>query len=317
MQGMPSHFCWSRTDNSLAGERMMPPSISIVTPSFNQGQFIERTIQSVLTQGLDNLEYFIIDGGSTDETLEIIKRYQDRLSFISEKDKGQTDAVNKGITATTGDIIGWLNSDDIYYSGALSSVLGYFAVHPDADVVYGDACHIDENDQILEPYYTEDWNYERLKEVCFLCQPAVFFRRRLVTRAGLLDQHLSYCMDYEYWLRLGALTPFARIRNVLAGSRMYQSNKTLGARVPVHREVNDMLLQRMGDVPDQWIYAYAHVVVEGKGLTRGTAIQNLKFIWVLIGVTLVSFFRWKRHVPLSAIKTMINWIAGSFQRFLK
>jgi hypothetical protein len=73
----------------------------------------------------------------------------------------------------------------------------------------------------------------------------------------------------------------------------------------------------MGDVPDQWIYAYAHVVVEGKGLTRGTAIQNLKFIWVLIGVTLVSFFRWKRHVPLSAIKTMINWIAGSFQRFLK
>lgn len=294
----------------------MQPAISIVTPSFNQGQFIKRTIQSVLTQGIDNLEYFIADGGSTDDTLEIIKRYQDRLSFISEKDKGQTDAVNKGITATTGDIIGWLNSDDIYYPGALSLVLRYFETHPDADAVYGDALHIDENDRVLGPYYTEDWNYERLKEVCFLCQPAVFFRRRLVTRAGLLDQRLSYCMDYEYWLRLGALTSFARIPTVLAGSRMYQSNKTLGARVPVHREINDMLLKRIGDVPDKWVYAYVHAVVEGKGLSRDTALQNLKFVWGLIGLTVASFFRWKRRLPVRAVKTMTAWAAGSFKNFL-
>jgi glycosyltransferase involved in cell wall biosynthesis len=291
---------------------MRQPAISIVTPSFNQGRFIERTIQSVLTQGIADLEYFIADGGSTDETLDIIRRYKNRLLFVSEKDKGQAHAVNKGIAATTEDIIGWLNSDDIYYPGALFTVIDYFASHPDTDVVYGDACHIDENDRVLEPYYTEDWNYERLKEVCFLCQPAVFFRRRVVARAGLLDEHLSYCMDYEYWLRLGATLPFARIPGVLAGSRMYQSNKTLGARISVHREINDMFLQKMGDVPDKWVYAYAHAVVEGKGLTRRTAMQNLKFVWVLIGVTVVSFFRWKRRLPLRAIAA---WAAGSFKKF--
>lgn len=295
----------------------MKPVISIVTPSFNQGQFIERTIQSVLTQGITDLEYFIADGGSTDETLNIIRKYNDRLSYVSEKDDGQTAAVNKGIKATTGDILGWLNSDDIYYPGALSSVLGYFAAHPDVDVVYGDAHHIDENDHILELYYTEDWNYERLKEVCFLCQPAVFFRRRLVAKAGLLDESLSYCMDYEYWLRLGALTPFARIREVFAGSRMYQANKTLGARVSVHREINDMFLQKMGCVPDKWVYAYAHAVVEGKGLARDSAFRDMKFVLTLMGMTMVSFLRWKRHLPLRTIKTMAAWAAGLFKNISK
>jgi len=290
---------------------MTQPTISIVTPSFNQGRFIERTIRSVLTQGIPDVEYFIADGGSTDGTLGILNQYGDRLSFVSERDGGQADAVNKGITATAGEIIGWLNSDDVYYPGAVSAVLVYFTAHPDVDVVYGDACHVDENDQILEPYYTEDWDYERLKEICFLCQPAVFFRRRLVAKAGLLDKHLSYCMDYEYWLRLGVLTRFARIPAVLAGSRMYQANKTLGARVSVHREINDMLLRTIGDVPDRWIYAYAHVVVEERGLARQSAIQKLKFVWLLIGVTVVSFFRWKRYLPLRAIRTMTTWATGS------
>jgi glycosyltransferase involved in cell wall biosynthesis len=295
---------------------MMPPSISIITPSFNQGQFIERTIQSVLTQEISHLEYFIADGGSTDGTVDILNQYADRLLFVSELDGGQADAVNKGITATTGDIIGWLNSDDIYYPGALSTVLEYFAAHPDTDVVYGDAWHIDEHDRILEPYYTEDWNYERLKEVCFLCQPAVFFRRRLTAKAGLLDKRFLYCMDYEYWLRVGALRPFARIPAVLAGSRMYQANKTLGSRVPVHREINDMFLQKIGDVPDKWIYAYAHAVVEVNGLARDTAVRNIKFVLALIGVTSISFLRWKRRLPLRGIKTMTGWIAGSLKKLL-
>ena len=292
---------------------MNPPTISIVTPSFNQGQFIERTILSVLDQGVPDMEYFVADGGSTDGTTALLHRYGDRLRFVSEQDAGQADAVNKGIGATTGEIIGWLNSDDIYYPGALSAVRDYFAVHPEVEVVYGDAAHIDEDDQVLDPYYTEDWDYERLKEVCFLCQPAVFFRRRLVERAGLLNSHLSYCMDYEYWLRLGALAPFHRIPVVLAGSRMYQTNKTLGSRVAVHREINNMLRQTIGDVPDRWIYAYAHVVVEEWGLTRQTAFQNLKFVWALIAVTVVAFFRWKRTVPLRALKMMTAWAAASLK----
>ncbi len=292
---------------------MTHPTISVITPSFNQGQFIERTILSVLDQGIPEVEYFIADGGSTDGTSVLLNRYGDRLRFVSERDGGQADAVNKGIGATTGEIIGWLNSDDIYYPGALSAVVAYFATHPDTDVVYGDARHIDEDDRILDPYYTEDWDYERLKEVCFLCQPAVFFRRRLVEKAGLLNRHLSYCMDYEYWLRLGALAPFARIPAVLAGSRMYQTNKTLGSRVAVHREINNMLRRTIGDVPDRWIYAYAHVVVEEWGLTRQTAFQNLKFVFVLIGVTVTSFLRWKRYLPFRAIRMMTTWAAASLK----
>jgi hypothetical protein len=196
-------------------------------------------------------------------------------------------------------------------------VIDYFASHPEIDVVYGDAHHIDENDHILEPYYTEDWNYERLKEVCFLCQPAVFFRRCLVVKVGLLDENLQYCMDYEYWLRLGALTSFAWIREVLAGSRMYQANKTLRDRVAVHREINNMLLKRIGDVPDKWVYNYVYIVMEERGLARQTAIQNLKFVWGLIGLTVASFFRWKRYLPLREVKNMAGWAANSFKLFLK
>lgn len=294
----------------------MKPIISIVTPSFNQGKFIERTIQSVLTQRIDGLEYYIADGGSADGSVTVIRKYRDRLTYVAEKDNGQAAAVNKGIKATSGDIIGWLNSDDIYYPGALSTVLEYFAAHPEADVLYGDANHIDENDLILEPYYTEDWNYERLKEVCFLCQPAVFFRRRLVEKAGLLDERLQYCMDYEYWLRLGPVATFVRIGEVLAGSRMYQANKTQSARVAVHREINDMLLKRIGHVPDKWIYSYAHAVVEDEGLTLDSAYRNMKFMHALIAVSVISFLRWQHRLPFRAIKLMSAWSSGAFKNIV-
>jgi glycosyltransferase involved in cell wall biosynthesis len=285
----------------------MKPTLSIITPSFNQGRFIERTIKSVLSQKVDELEYIVIDGGSTDNTIDILRNYDDHIHWVSERDNGQADGVNKGLKKATGEIIGWLNSDDIYYDGALSAAQDFFSNHPDIEAIYGDADHIDATDDTIEPYYTEDWNYDRLKEVCFMCQPAVFFRRRLTEKYGLLDDRLRYCMDYEYWLRIGKLTPFVRLRKKLAGSRMYNENKTLGSRVFVHQEINNMFKNKFGLVPAKWIFSYAHAVVEKMGHNRAIKSENIRFVLLLIAVSLISFAKWKRPIEIDNLKTMAGW----------
>ena len=180
--------------------------ISVITPLYNQGAFIERTIKSVLGQSGDfSIEYFIADGGSTDDTIEIIKDYESQVRegvypircqgvdfrWVSEKDHGQADAVNKGILNTSGNIIAWINSDDIYYPNAFSTVTTFFQDNTSALVAYGPCDHIDENDRVIGPYPTEPWDYNRLFETCYLCQPGVFFRRELVNELGPLDPELT------------------------------------------------------------------------------------------------------------------------------
>lgn len=282
------------------------PRIAIVTPSFQQGRFIKRTIESVLTQNVNGVEYFVADGGSSDETTGILQQYDRQIRWVSEKDRGQAHAVNKAIAATTAPVIGWLNSDDLYCPNALSTVLSYFDAHPEADVVYGEADHIGENDELLEPYPTEDWNTPRLLETCFLCQPAVFFRRSVVERWGMLDERLQYCMDYEYWIRLGrAGAAFARINQKLACSRMYASNKTLGATVRVHAETNDMFRRSLGAVPARWILNYAHAVVRQNGTAPE---ESLSFVVHLCIESWKASLRWNRSLPREIIETTFGWV---------
>ena len=177
--------------------------VSIVTPSFSQVRFIERTLVSVAHQDIDGLEHLVMDGGSKDETVRVLRDFDPPVRWRSEPDRGQTDALNKGLREAAGEIIGWLNSDDVYYPGAIKRVLEVFEEHPEVDVVYGMADHIDENDRAFEAYPTEPWDLTRLQDTCFICQPALFMRRSVLERYGYPDDNLHYCMDYEYWMRLG------------------------------------------------------------------------------------------------------------------
>lgn len=281
--------------------------VSIITPSYNQGRFIERTLKSVAMQSLPGaeLEHMVCDGGSSDMTIDVLEQYSDRIRWISEKDHGQADAVNKGIRDTDGEIIGWLNSDDIYYPNALSRVVTYFEAHPEIDIVYGQADHIDEDDIPFELYPTEPWDYLRLKQICFICQPALFFRRRVVERHGFLNEKLHYCMDYEYWLRLGdAGVTFGYLEQKLAGSRLYNDNKTLRKRIQVHAEINDMLKVKYGKVPDRWLINYAHAVVEGK-----TSRSNSPrwFMFRLIVSTAAAAWRWNGKISDGMWLSFSRW----------
>lgn len=252
----------------------------------------------------------IFDGGSRDETVEILKGFGHVIRWVSEKDKGQTDAVNKGIRATDGEIIGWLNSDDIYYPGAVERVVEYFAQHPEIDVVYGMADHIDLDDRPFENYPTEPWDFERLQETCFICQPALFLRRRVVEQHGLLDVSLNYCMDYEYWLRLGkAGARFGYLEEKLAGSRLYEDNKTLGCRVKVHKEINDMFKQKFGRVPDRWLLNYAHALVE----SRTDQKESPRWFVIQLLVSIVgAAWRWNGGISKNLRSSMFQWAGAVF-----
>jgi glycosyltransferase involved in cell wall biosynthesis len=284
----------------------MPLSVSIITPSYNQGRYLERTIRSVLAQRRP-FEYLVMDGGSRDESVAILQRYSAELQWVSEPDRGQADAVNKGLARASGDIIGWLNSDDIFYPGAVADAADFLTAHPDVDVVYGNGNHIDEQDRVIEPYPTEDWDFERLKERCFLCQPAVFFRRRLVDRFGPLGVHWRYALDYEYWLRLGKSgARFARIGALLAGSRLHPETKTLGSRVKVHAEINDMLHSLLGRAPDRWLYNYAHAVLDDRGVPR----RSRRFSAQVAALAWWSALRWNHRISPPMLRQGGQWLGG-------
>jgi glycosyltransferase involved in cell wall biosynthesis len=284
------------------------PAVSVITPSYNQGRFIERTIRTVLDQDTGGriIEYLVVDGGSQDETLDVLRRYSNRLRWVSERDGGQAAAVNKGLRATSGDVIGWLNSDDVYYPGAVRAACDFLDAHPAVDIVYGDADHIDANGLVLGRYPTEPFEARRLEEICFLCQPAVFFRRRLIDRFGGLDERLHIALDYEYWLRLalGGAT-FTHLPRVLAGWRLYPGIKSYAQRLQLHVEVNRMMLQHLGHVPDQWIYNYAHARLE---LTSIDARKHVRFATALAVLTVWASLRWNRSLPPTIRASVVIWL---------
>lgn len=207
------------------------PKVSIVTPSYNQGQFLEETIRSVLLQGYPNLEYIIIDGGSTDGSVDVIKRYKHWLSYwVSEPDRGQAHAINKGFVLTGGDIIAWLNSDDTYAPHAIQAAV-YNLLSHSSTIVYGNCNLIDEtgaaSSVIVPPLVTFENLLRFWMRYSIPPQPAIFFRRQVLDEVGLLDESLRYAMDYDLWLRIAKRYPFRYINTVIGNYRLHSESKTI------------------------------------------------------------------------------------------
>ena len=209
----------------------MPPLVTIVTPSYNQADYLEETIQSVLRQDYSNIEYFIVDGGSTDNSLAIIEKYADKLGWwVSEADQGQTDAINKGFAHANGEIIAWINSDDTYISGAVLEAVDYLQSHPDVGMVYGDANLIDEDGNIIGQFPARQTGYKRLRRgYVHIPQQAAFFRVDLWRKVGPLDTTFYFAMDYDLWVRLAKLAPLVYYPRLWANFRLHESGKSVVA----------------------------------------------------------------------------------------
>lgn len=213
------------------------PLVTLVTPSFNQGRFIRRTIESVLNQSYPHIEYLVLDGGSRDESLDILASYGSRFSWVSEKDRGQAHAINKGLSQAKGEIFAYLNSDDVILPHAVEIAVRHFQENSDWDLIYGAAEYIDEVDQSLGPYPTHDYSWPRLMQYCYLCQPATFWRASIARKVGAFNETLHCCLDYEYWLRVARTGgKLVRVPELLAQSRIYPSTKTLALREKVYGE---------------------------------------------------------------------------------
>ena len=267
----------------------MTPRFSVVTPSFNQGAFIGRTIESVLGQrGGFGVEHWVIDGGSTDGTLDLLRRYGDRIKWLSEPDRGQVDAINKGFRRVTGDVVGWLNSDDVYEPGAFERVAAAFERAPEAKWCFGLCRVIDENDREVRrgvTAYKNSWirrySFRNLLVCDFISQPAVFLKRELFDELGLLDETHDWAFDYEYWLRIAQRYEPVIVDEVVASFRWHPASKTSNLFTKAER---------------------ASLRVARK-YSRGHRLHYWLHVWftvrIIVAYTLMGLWDrlWKRHAP--------------------
>lgn len=204
------------------------PSVTVVTPSFNQAPFLEQTILSVIEQDYPRIEYFVVDGASTDGSVEIIQKYANRIAWwVSEKDNGQADGINKGLKRASGEFIAWLNSDDYYLRGAVTQAVRALRENPTAAFVYGDVQVVNEQNEVINILRYGDWGLKELMSFHIIGQPAVFMRREALQTAGLLDDGYHYLLDHHLWLRLALNGEIKHVPQVWAGAHYHAGSKNM------------------------------------------------------------------------------------------
>jgi len=213
------------------------PLVSIITPSYNQGKYIEETLRSVLRQDYPRIEYIVIDGGSTDNSVSIIESYKDQLAyFVSEKDKGQSDAINKGFKRATGEIIAWLNSDDVYTEHAVSRAVEELRDCPDCGFVFGNVLSIDMQSRVFNTMTFGDWGLQDLMRFKIISQPGLFMRKKALDAVGYLNDDFHYLMDHHLWLKIASHYPVQYIDEFLAAARYHPEAKNLTGGAHYGRE---------------------------------------------------------------------------------
>lgn len=304
------------------------PLVSVVTPSFNKGPFIEETILSITTQGYPGIEYIIIDGASTDETPAILKRYSDGIRTVSEPDKGQTDAINKGLRMAQGDILAYLNADDLYLFDTVERVVQYFGAHPEIDLVYGDIIHIDEKGGNEYPIRTGSLDIDAyLGCMYYLPQPTVFFRREVYDTLGDFDASLHLAMDLDYWLRASFRFTWGYIPEPLAKARIYGEAKSVALNYR-YLEERLIVIEKISQylTPDQKSRAVARIHYYG-GLEylrigkikealhhMATAIRGNPMVVITPGLYFAFFTSFFGRRAGDTIKKGIDWVLGPDRR---
>lgn len=203
------------------------PLVTVVTPSLNQARFIEETIRSIAEQDYPRIEHVVVDGGSTDGTVDLLERHPG-VRWISEHDEGQSQAVNKGIRLARGEVIGWLNADDIYLPGGVAAAVAALRREPEAGFVYGNYVDVDEDGAELHRNRTEPFDLRvQIDSRNLVPQPAAFVRRAALDRVGLLDEQYDFAMDFDLWIRLGRAFPAVYVDEYWAAFRLHETSKSV------------------------------------------------------------------------------------------